>query len=264
MTQVSIPGGELFTRVDGAADRPWLVLSNSLAADHTMWDRQMDFLTRHFRVLRYDTRGHGASAAPAGPYGFDDLVGDVLAVMDHHGVERATYIGLSLGGMTGLGLALAHPERVAALVCCAARADSPEPFVKSWDDRIALVDRGGMEALVSGTMERWLTPAFRDEHPDQVAKLAAGIRTTSAEGYRGCAAALKTLDYLRHLGRIGVPAAYIAGADDTAAPASAMQAMAAATLGGRFALVPDAAHILNVNNVPAFNAALIDLLHLPS
>ncbi|HEY0352699.1 MAG TPA: alpha/beta fold hydrolase, partial [Enterovirga sp.] len=103
MSMVEIAGGRLFTRVDGDAVRPWIVLSNSLAADHTMWDPQMALLTQRYRALRYDTRGHGRSDAPPAPYSFGGLVGDVLAVMDHHGVERAAYMGLSLGGMTGLG-----------------------------------------------------------------------------------------------------------------------------------------------------------------
>ncbi|HEV7873673.1 MAG TPA: alpha/beta fold hydrolase, partial [Enterovirga sp.] len=127
MSMVEIAGGRLFTRVDGEDVRPWLVLSNSLAADHTMWDPQIPLLTKRYRVLRYDTRGHGRSDAPPAPYSFDDLVGDVRAVMDHYRVERAAYMGLSLGGMTGLGLALAHPDRLSALVCCDARADNPEP-----------------------------------------------------------------------------------------------------------------------------------------
>ena len=109
MTAVPIAGGRLFTRDDGEGEKPWRVLSNSLAADHTMWDAQMPLLTERYRVLRYDTRGHGRSDAPPAPYSFHDLVSDVRAVMDAHGVGRAAYMGLSLGGMTGLGLALAHP-----------------------------------------------------------------------------------------------------------------------------------------------------------
>jgi 3-oxoadipate enol-lactonase len=262
MTMVAIPGGQLFTRHDGDPGKPALVLSNSLAADHTMWEPQMPLLTRHFHVLRYDTRGHGKSTAPPGPYSFDDLVEDVIAVINQHGVASATYIGLSLGGMTGLGLALKHPERVSALICCAARADNPSPFVASWDDRIAIVDRAGTAGLVAGTIERWLTPAFRTAHPDQTAALEAQIRATSPEGYKGCAAALKALDYLKHLGRLSVPVSYIAGAEDSAAPLPAMQAMANATPNGRLEIVPDAAHIANVNNPAAFDTAVLRLLGL--
>ena len=256
MTMVPILGGSLFTRVDGEGGRPWLVLSNSLAADHTMWDAQMPLLTERYRVIRYDTRGHGRSEAPPAPYSFDNLIGDVVAVMDHHGATRASYMGLSLGGMTGLGLALKHPDRLEKLVCCDARADNPEPFVKSWDDRIAVVDQKGTDGLVAGTIERWLTPGFRERHPDEEAKLAAQIRATSAEGYKGCAAALKTLNYLKDLGRLAVPTLYVVGAEDGGAPLPAMQAMADATPGGRLAIVPDAAHIANVDNPAGFADAL--------
>jgi 3-oxoadipate enol-lactonase len=256
MSMVEIAGGRLFTRVDGEDVRPWLVLSNSLAADHTMWDPQIPLLTKRYRVLRYDTRGHGRSDAPPAPYSFDDLVGDVRAVMDHYRVERAAYMGLSLGGMTGLGLALAHPDRLSALVCCDARADNPEPFVKSWDDRIAVVDQKGTEGLVAGTIERWLTPDFRAAHPEEEAKLSAMIRATKPEGYKGCATALKTLDYLKDLGRMRVPTLYVVGADDTGAPVPAMQAMAGATPGGKLAIVPAAAHIANVNNPEGFAQAI--------
>jgi 3-oxoadipate enol-lactonase len=260
MTMVEIAGGRLFARVDGEEGRPWLVLSNSLAADHTMWDPQMPLLTQRYRVLRYDTRGHGRSDAPPAPYSFDELIADVIAVMDHHGIERAAYMGLSLGGMTGLGLALAHPDRLSALVCCAARADNPEPFVKSWDERIAAVDRAGMEGLVSDAIERWLTPAFRAAHPEEEAKLAAMIRATKPEGYKGCAAALKTLNYLKDLGRMRVPSLYVAGSEDAGAPVPAMQAMADATPGARLAVVPDAAHIANVNNPDGFARAISSTL----
>jgi 3-oxoadipate enol-lactonase len=256
MTMVQISGGRLFTRVDGEGDKPWLVLSNSLGADHTMWDAQIPLLTERYRVIRYDTRGHGRSDAPPAPYSFDDLIGDVVAVMDRHGASRASYMGLSLGGMTGLGLALKHPDRVERLVCCDARADNPEPFVKSWDDRIAIVNEKGTAGLVAGTVERWLTPDFRSAHPEVEAKLAAQIRGTSAEGYKGCAAALKTLSFQKDLGRLTVPTLYIDGAEDSAAPIPAMQAMADATPGGRLAIVPDAAHIANVNNPQGFAEAL--------
>ncbi|WP_375457837.1 3-oxoadipate enol-lactonase [uncultured Enterovirga sp.] len=256
MTMIDIPGGRLFSRVDGDADKPWLVLSNSLASDHTMWDPQMAALTARYRVLRYDTRGHGRSDAPPSPYGFPDLVSDVVTVMDAHGIRRAAHMGLSLGGMTGLGLALEHPDRVERLVCCDARADAPEGFVRSWDDRIAAVERGGMAALVDGTLDRWLTPAFRAAHPEEVAKLAAQIRATQPEGYKGCAAALKTLDYLKDLGRLALPVLYVVGAEDSGAPVPAMQAMADATPGARFEIVPNAAHIANVDNPKGFGRAL--------
>ncbi len=267
MSRVSVSGGaSLHTRIDDGPgpDAPWIVLSNSLAADHTMWDRQIPLLTGRYRVLRYDTRGHGASDAPEGPYSFDMLVGDVLAVMDHHGIARAAFMGLSLGGMTGLGLALSRPERVDRLVCCDARADAPEGFVKSWDDRIAAVGSGGTAAILAATVERWLVPAFRAAHPAVVRDVERMILATSASGYRGCAEALKRLDYLKDIARMSVPVLYVVGAEDMAAPPDAMRAMAAATPGSRLAIVADAAHLANLDNAEGFEAAVSGFLELAS
>lgn len=121
-------GVTLNTAIDGETDKPWIVLSNSLGANLHMWAPQTDVLTQNYRVLRYDTRGHGESDAPDGPYSFDDLLGDVTGLMDAYEIETAAFMGLSMGGMTGLGLALEHADRVTRVVCADGRADAPEPF----------------------------------------------------------------------------------------------------------------------------------------
>jgi 3-oxoadipate enol-lactonase len=264
MALVSLPKVGLFTRIDGAdqALAPWIVLSNSLAADHSMWDPQIASLSRRYRVLRYDTRGHGASGAPPGPYDLGMLVEDVIGLLDHYEIASATFMGLSLGGMTGLGLALAHPDRVSRLVCCDARADSPEAFVRGWDERIALVEAHGMQGVLAGTIERWLVPAFRTEHPNAVAKVEAMILRTSPQGYIGCAAALKQLDYLKGLPRLEPPSLFVGGAQDAATPPQVMQKMAEAVTGAQFTVVPNAAHLSNIDNAPAFNEAVGGFLGL--
>ncbi len=264
MTRVPVKGGSLYSRIEASerSDPSWLILSNSLAADHTMWDPQLPALAARYRVLRYDTRGHGLSDAPDGPYSFDMLVDDVVALMDHHGIERAAYMGLSLGGMTGLGLALKHPQRVERLVCCDARADAPEPFVKSWDERLAAIEREGMRGILQGTIERWLTPTFRKENPEVVARVEQMILGTSLAGYRGCAEALKRLDYLKDLARITVPTLFVVGAEDAGAPPDVMRRMAEAVPGARLAVVPDAAHIANMDNAAGFYEAVADFLEL--
>ena len=162
---VQAAGARLAFRVDGAAGKPWLLLSNSLAADLRMWDDQIGLLTRTHRVLRYDTRGHGGSEAPEGAYDFAMLVADMVAILDHVGAARADVMGLSLGGMTALGLGLGHPGRVGTLIVCDARADAPPPFVASWDDRIAAIRAGGMAAILEGTLARWFTPAPKPQNP---------------------------------------------------------------------------------------------------
>ena len=125
---VDINGIELFVQIEGPEGAPWLICSNSLGSTHRMWAAQMDFFTTRHRVLRYDTRGHGQSGAPAAPYALDDLVLDVVGLMDRHDIDKADFIGLSLGGMTGLGLGLDHADRIDRLICCDARADAPPAY----------------------------------------------------------------------------------------------------------------------------------------
>jgi len=261
LPQVAINGTDIFVQIEGPEGAPWLVCSNSLGATHGMWAPQMDVFTTHHRVLRYDTRGHGQSAAPKAPYALADLVGDVVGLMDHHGIDKADYIGLSLGGMTGLGLALDHADRIDRLICCDARADAPPPFAKMWDERIAAVDAKGVAALWPGTLERWLTPACQTRDAGMVAQLQEDFEQTSANGYKGCSAAISGLDYLRRLGDMTRPVLYIVGDQDSGASPETMRAMADATPGARFEEIPDAAHIANIDNADVFNAAVADFLH---
>ncbi|MGI9499793.1 MAG: alpha/beta fold hydrolase [Geminicoccaceae bacterium] len=261
MPLVNVNGTELFVQIDGPNAAPWILCSNSLGATHRMWAPQMDVLTRHQRVLRYDTRGHGESAAPIAPYQLADLVSDVIGLMDHYDIETADVLGLSLGGMTGLGLALHHADRVKRLICCDARADAPPPFAKMWDERIAAVDAKGVAALWPGTLERWLTKACQAGDGELVDQLRMDFEMTSAEGYKGCAAAIRELDYLRHLGSIKRPTLYIVGDQDSGASPETMRAMADATPDAAFREIENAAHIANIDNTEAFNAAIASFLH---
>lgn len=254
--RVETGGATIAAEITGNESGDWIILSNSLGATRAMWAPQRIWLEETRRVLSYDTRGHGDSSTPPGEYSFDDLVGDVIALMDHFGIEQADFMGLSLGGMTGLGLALDHPGRVRRLVCCDARADAPEPFAKSWDERIAAIRAGGMAAIWPGTLERWLTPASQTAKADLVDSLKSDFERTRVEGYAGCAAALKRLDFLRRLPEMQVPTLYVVGAEDAGAPPAVMRAMADATPGARFAEVPAAAHIANLDNPADFNAAV--------
>jgi len=237
-----------------------VILSNSLGAGLGSFDPQRKALEDRFRVIGYDTRGHGLSDAPEGPYSFDELAGDALAVLDHFGVERASYVGLSLGGMTGLGVGLRAPDRITRMVVAAARADNPRPFVQSWDDRIAKIEEGGMAAIWPGTVERWLTDEYRSAHPDVVAELEADFVATSVPGYKGCAEALKRLSYLSRLGDLKLPVLYISGEKDMGAPPSAMEEMAAATPDADYVCIPGAAHFVNRNAETDFTQRLLGFL----
>lgn len=249
-------GVTLSTLVSGKADGPVILLSNSLGAGLGMWGPQREMLGQHYRVIGYDTRGHGQSSTPAGDYSFADLTADAIAVLDHYGVEKADYIGLSLGGMTGLGLGLHHADRFNKIVCACARADAPPPFANRWDDMIGAISKGGMSAIWPGTLERWLTEGFIMGNPDAIAALGDDFTDTTVPGYTGCARALQGLDYKKDLGSMAVPVLYISGAEDLGAAPAEMASMHEATPHSSYVDIPDCAHIANLNQPDAFNAAL--------
>jgi 3-oxoadipate enol-lactonase len=254
---VSVNGVDIVTCVEGRDALPWIVVSNSLAADYSSWDEQVRFLTERFRVLRYDTRGHGGSSAPEGPYTFKDLTADVLGLMDHYGIDSASFLGLSMGGMTGLGLAIDHPARITQLVCCDARSDAVPPFVDNWTARIASVESAGsMEPVAAFNKDRWFTGAFIASRPEVVRKAMNMILATSMRGYIGCARALQRLDYKRHLTRIACPTLFVCGAQDAASPPAVMQEMAGLVSGSVFKLVDPGAHMCAMENPLGFNAVI--------
>lgn len=262
LQKARLNGVDIAYRIDGEAGKPWVILSNSIATDHGLWARQIQALTTSFRVARYDTRGHGESSAPAGPYGFDDLAGDVVALMDHLGIARCTFVGVSLGGMTALALALDHPSRLDGVVCADARADAPDAYKQMWPANIEAARTKGMAALVEPTLQRWFSEGFRAEPASRrvLSDAAAMIARTSVEGYAGCANALMTLDFLPRLGAISVPSLFVVGEHDPAAPAAVMKAMSAATPGSSFAVIENAAHLANIEQPDAFNAAVLGWL----
>lgn len=252
----------LHSTISGPDSAPALLLLNSLGATQEMWDPQMPLLESHYRVIRCDTRGHGQSPTAPAPYAFDDFVGDALAVLDAHGVEKASVMGLSLGGMTALGLGLAAPERIDRVVCCAGRADAPPPFVQSWHDRLAKMDDAGIEAVWNGTIGFWLSAETRRDHPEREASLRDAFLKTTEEGYRGCAYALMELDYLRRLGEMKVPTLFVAGENDGGATPETMRAMADACPGSQYTVVPGAKHVINVDRPMDFSVAILDFLGL--
>ncbi|MFD0981228.1 alpha/beta fold hydrolase [Tropicimonas aquimaris] len=252
----------LHSTVSGREGAPVLLLLNSLGATQAMWEPQLPLLEARYRVIRCDTRGHGRSPTPPAPYSFDDIVADMLALLDSHGVEKVSVMGLSLGGMTALGLGLATPRRIERLVCCAARADAPPPFVQNWHNRLGMLEDGGIKAVWNGTVGMWLGEETRKSHPEREAALRESFLQTTDEGYRGCAHALMGLDYLRHLGGLNVPTLFVAGAEDAAAPPEAMLAMAQACPGSEYAVVQGAKHIVNFDRPDGFNAAILGFLGL--
>jgi 3-oxoadipate enol-lactonase len=241
--------------VTGRPDAPVVVLSNSLGSTHTMWDPQADALAEHFRVVRYDTRGHGGSPVPAGPYDIDDLADDVVALLDTLGVAKAHFVGLSLGGMTGMRLAARNPERVDRLVVlCTGAHLTPS---SAWSDRATTVRTNGPSAVAEAVVSRWFTPGFLEANPDVRASCEATVAATSAEGYASCCEAIAAMDLRDDLPTISAPTLAIAGADDPATPPPHLQEIADSVLDGRLLAVPHAAHLANAEQPATITPAII-------
>jgi 3-oxoadipate enol-lactonase len=240
--------------IAGTADAPVVVLSNSLGATRGMWDPQVPALAERYRVVTYDTRGHGESPAPAGPYTLDDLTDDLLALLDEVGTQRAHVVGLSVGGMTGMRLAARNPERLdrLALLCTSAKPD-PQPFL----DRASAVRAGGTAPLAPAIAARWLTPAHAAEHPELLARLAAMIAGADDEGYACCAEVVAHVDLRDDLGRITAPTLVVSGADDLALPPEHQRAIADGIPGSEFLSVTPGAHLANLERAPEITGALL-------
>jgi 3-oxoadipate enol-lactonase len=244
-----------------ADDAPVVVLSNSLGSTCAMWDRQVAELSRSFRVVRYDTRGHGKSPVPAGPYVIDDLVVDVVALLDRLGIQRAHFVGLSLGGMTGLRLAALHPERVDRLaVLCTSALLGP---AQGWLDRAATVREHGTAAVAEVVVARWYTPSFAVSQPARVLAAQQMVAATPAEGYASCCEVIAAMDLTRDLPRISAPTLAIAGAQDPATPPDHLERIASGVRDGRLLVLAQTAHLANDEQPQAVTTALLDHLGDP-
>jgi len=249
VTAVEVPYSE-----HGPADAPVVVLSNSLGATRGMWDPQVPALAERYRVVTYDTRGHGDSPAPRGPYTLDDLVDDLVALLDTVGAERAHVAGLSLGGMTAMRLAVREPGRLdrLALLCTSAKPD-PQPFL----DRAAAVRAGGTAPLAPTVASRWLTPPYAAAHPELVARLEAMIAGADDEGYAACCEVVAHLDLRADLERIAAPTLVISGREDPALPPEHQQVIADAIPGAELLTVSPGAHLANLEQTLRITGALL-------
>jgi 3-oxoadipate enol-lactonase/4-carboxymuconolactone decarboxylase len=252
-----IAGGHLHYRLDGRAGAPVLVLSNSLGTTLEMWAPQMPALLEQFQVLRYDTRGHGQSSVTPGPYSIAQLGHDFLALLDHLGLARANFCGLSMGGMTGIWLGVHHPERIERLVLCntAAKIGTAE----LWEARIAAVRGLGMEGIVPGVVDRWFSAGFQARAPQAIAQVRAMLLATSVDGYAANCGAIRDMDQVAAVAGIKLPTLVIAGTHDLATPAEQGRAIAGAIAGARYVEL-DASHLSNWEQAGAFTAALIGFL----
>jgi 3-oxoadipate enol-lactonase len=246
--------------LEGPANAPSVTLSHSLATDLSMWEPQMKALTARYRVLRYDTRGHGGTAAPAGAYSLGQLADDARALLQALGIQRTHWIGLSMGGMIGQTLALASPGLFQSLVLADTSSRIPAEARPLWADRIKQAETQGMEPLVEPTIGRWFTAPFRESRKDVVDPVRAMIRNTKPQGYAGCCHAIAALDLTDKLPAIKLPTLVVVGEEDQGTPVAASQAIQAKIAGSQLQVLKSAAHLANMEQPEAFNAALTSFL----
>ena len=250
-------GARIDYSIAGAATAPTLLFINSIATTRELWARQLPRLSKSFRVISYDARGHGYSQVTAGDYTIEQLGRDALAILDHAGAESAHVCGISLGGITAMWMGVHAPRRIASLVLAntAARIGS----VEMWTERIAFVKKQGMATLADLTMPRWFTDGFRRREPQTVEQFRAMVAACSKDGYLSCCAALRDEDLREAIAGIRCPVLCVAGSADPATPPVALQLIHERIAGSKMVLL-DAAHLTNVEQHERFNAELLGFL----
>lgn len=246
--------------LDGPAGAPVVTMSHSLAANLEMWEPQLPALTAKYRVLRYDTRGHGGSEVSPGGYTLDLLADDVLGLLEALGIDQTHFIGLSMGGMIGQALVLKRPDVVASLILADTSSRIPPEAGPLWEERIATAQSRGMAALAEGTIERWFTAPFIAQAPAIVDEIRMLIRTTAPQGFAGCIEAIRRLDYADRLNEIRVPTLIIVGENDMGTPVAASEFIHARIAGSKLVVLPSAAHLSNVEQAEKFNRAVTAFL----
>jgi 3-oxoadipate enol-lactonase len=257
MPHVQANGIQIYYELSGPAAAPVVMLSNSLGTRLEMWDPQMPALSR-YRVLRYDSRGHGRSDAPPGPYSIELLGQDALALLEALGIDHVHFCGLSKGGMVGQWLGTHHGDRLLSLTLCATA--SRIGTAELWNQRIEQSAREGMAALVDGVTERWFSAGYRATPRPEVEQVHAMILATSAQGYGACCAAIRDMDQSEAVRSIRTPTLIVAGADDPATTIDMMRALHERIPGSRFVEIAQAAHLLNIEQAERFNRTLTGFL----
>ena len=243
MPEIKADGCNIHVEVEGPEHAPVLMLSNSLGTNLHMWDEQVAPFTRHFRLLRYDRRGHGKSDAPQGPYSMEQLGRDVLAILDHLRIEKINWCGLSMGGMVGMWLGAQAPTRIDKLILSNTTAYFADKAM--WDGRIKMVREKGLAAIVDANMERWFTKAFRERSPQAIARIRDMFLATNVDGYVACGEAIRAMDHRALLPKINAPTLVIAGRYDPATTLEAGEFIAQHMPNARLAVL-DTAHIANM------------------
>jgi 3-oxoadipate enol-lactonase len=239
---------------------PWVTMSHSLACNLSMWDDQAKLLSRKFKVLRYDTRGHGGSSAPPGPYTLEQLADDAKALFDALGIKRTHWIGLSMGGMIGETFALKYPGFFQSMVLADTTSRRAPNAEQMWGERVKIAREKGMEGVREGTLARWFTDPYRESHEDVMKKIGGDITSTPVEGFAGCCDAIAKIDVLDRLKEIDCPSLVIVGDQDHGTPPEMARQIHANLRGSELVIVPSAAHLSNIEQPEAFNRAITEFL----
>lgn len=250
---------EVAYRFDGPYNVQIVLMTHSVLTDHRMWDALAERLVGRFAVLRYDLRGHGATAPTAAPYTMAQLADDAVALLDALSIEQVHFIGSSLGGMIGQQLGARHGRRLTSLTLANTTAVQRAPAI--WQERIATARRDGVAALAEGTLQRWFTPTFFESSPSEIARIRQLLLGTSMEGFVGCAEAIARLTQLNLLHAIRVPTLVLAGAEDHATPLEQSAQLHAGIYGARLVTLTNAAHQSAVEQPAAFYDAWLEFLH---
>jgi 3-oxoadipate enol-lactonase len=255
---VEVGGARIYYEIEGPDGAQVLAFSNSLGANCSMWDPQARELRRKFRILRYDTRGHGLSSVAPGPYAMEQLGKDVLGLLDELHVGRTHFCGLSMGGMIGMWLGIHAPDRLGKLVL--SNTGAKIGTEESWKARIEAVEKGGMKSIAAGVMERWFTSAFRAKEPATVARIQKILEETNPDGYVSCCAAIRDYDCREQLEKIAAQTLVITGAHDPATPSSDGRFLAAHIHDAKY-LELDAAHLSNIEDRDRFTREVASFLN---
>ncbi|NQV56136.1 MAG: alpha/beta fold hydrolase [Rhodospirillales bacterium] len=256
MAHVDVNGVSYHYIIEGKPGAPWITFSHALANNLSLWDDIAEALSDRYQILRFDHPGHGNTPAVPGPYSFDMLIDNAIGLWDALGIEASHWVGLSIGGMMGYGLAAGYPGRVLSFTSCDARPDAPPDYADYFQYRIETARDFGMAGLVEPTVERWFTKASLEQNTPALDKVREMIRATDPTGHEGCCEALKQLSFGKILGDINVPTLILGGAEDKGAPVDVLAETAAQIPGARHVVIPGAGHITALEAPDAFQKIL--------
>ncbi len=258
-SSITANGISINYRFDGPEDGPVVMFSNSLISNYTMWDDQVEaIISAGYRMLRYDTRGHGGTDAPDIPYSITMFVADVIGLLDALSIEKVHFVGLSMGGFIAQLLAAHHSDRLLSVALCDTACVMPPE--KLWNDRIAEAQIGGTAALADATLGRWFTPSYHESNPREVGLVREMINSSNVTGYIGCARAIRDMSQCDVLSKIKIPTIVIVGESDPACPVASAEVLHEGIEGSRLMIIKDSAHLPNIQKRDEFNSILLDFL----